>query len=38
VRALRTTKDSKGDKRSAGEEWLIRDIGFYIPLIDEQVV
>jgi len=38
VRALRTTKDHKGGDRSAGEEWLIRDIGFYIPGIDEQVV
>mmetsp|Transcript_22010 Transcript_22010/g.16371 ORF Transcript_22010/g.16371 Transcript_22010/m.16371 type:complete len:191 (-) Transcript_22010:373-945(-) len=38
VRAIRTTKDYKGVERSAGEEWLIRDIGFYIPAIDEMVV
>lgn len=37
VRALRQTKDHKGKERNAGEEWLIRDIGFYIPGIDEQV-
>jgi major vault protein len=35
VRALRLTKDHKGKDRDAGEEWLIRDIGFYIPGIDE---
>lgn len=38
VRAIRTTKDCKEHDRSAGEEWLIRDIGFYIPGIDEQIV
>lgn len=38
VRALRETKDHKGLDREAGEEWLIRDQGFYIPAIDEQVV
>ena len=37
VRALRETKDSKGKSRNAGEEWLIRDLGFYIPGIDEAV-
>lgn len=35
VRASRQTKDSKGSDRNAGEEWLIRDIGFYITGIDE---
>ena len=38
VRAIRTTTDIKGNPRSAGEEWLIRDNGFYIPGIDEQIV
>jgi major vault protein len=38
VRAVRATTDSTGKKRSAGEEWLIRELGFYIPGIDEQVV
>jgi hypothetical protein len=37
VHALRETKDSKGKDRNAGEEWLIRDVGFYIPGIDEAV-
>jgi major vault protein len=37
VRALRETKDSKGKDRNAGEEWLIRDLGFYIPGINEQI-
>jgi len=34
---LRQTKDSKGKERNAGEEWLIRDLGFYIPGIDESI-
>lgn len=38
VRAKRETKDHKGVERNAGEEWLIRDIGFYIPGIDEVIV
>ena len=38
VRALRETKDHKDKAREAGEEWLIRDKGFYIPAIDEQSV
>lgn len=38
VRAMRDTKDSKGNDRNAGEEWLIRDLGFYIPGINEAVV
>lgn len=37
MRAARQTKDSKGRERNAGEEWLIRDVGFYIPGIDEVV-
>jgi major vault protein len=35
VRASRQTVDSQGLDRNAGEEWLIRDIGFYITGIDE---
>ena len=35
VRGLRETKDYQGKPRQAGEEWLIRDRGFYIPKIDE---
>jgi hypothetical protein len=38
VRALRETTDHLGNTREAGEEWLIRDRGFYIPGIDEQYV
>lgn len=38
VRAIRATKDNNGNKKSAGEEWLIRDLGFYIPGIDEALV
>lgn len=38
VRALRQTKDHKGHERQAGEEWIIRDLGFYIPGIDEVFV
>ena len=37
VKAIRSCKDYKGTPRQAGEEWLIRDIGFYIPHIDEEV-
>ena len=38
VRARRETKDHKGNERNAGEEWLIRDLGFYITGIDEVFV
>jgi len=37
VRARRETKDHEGRDRQAGEEWLIRNRGFYIPGIDEVV-
>jgi len=37
VRARRNCKDHKGDDRKAGDEWLIREKGFYIPGIDEDV-
>lgn len=38
LRALRDTKDKTGEQRLAGEEWLIREEGSYIPDIDEQLV
>ena len=38
MRAQRQTKDHKGNERNAGEEWLIRDLGYYIPGIDEVFV
>lgn len=38
VRALRQTKDAQGKERNAGEEWLIRERGFYITGIDETFV
>ena len=38
VRARRQTKDDHGNERQAGEEWIIRSQGFYIPGNDEEVV
>ncbi len=38
LRALRDTLDKHKNKRLAGEEWLIRDEGSYIPDIDEELV
>lgn len=37
IRAKRETKDHLGNDRQAGEEWLVRDKGFYIPGIDEVI-
>lgn len=36
ISAIRACKDSKGIQRQAGEQWLVRDLGFYIPHIDER--
>lgn len=36
LEAIRACKDWKGVERSAGEQWLIREPGFYIPRIDEE--
>lgn len=38
IRARRNCKDVFGKDRIAGDYWLIRDRGFYIPQIDEEVV
>jgi major vault protein len=37
IRARRACKDHKGKERKDGEEWLVRDKGFYIPRIDEDI-
>lgn len=37
LRARRDCVDRNGTKRTAGEEWLIREEGAYLPDIDEQV-
>jgi major vault protein len=37
LKARRECVDSKGSKRYAGEEWLIRDTGAYLPDVDEEV-
>ncbi|KAL1526066.1 hypothetical protein AB1Y20_020887 [Prymnesium parvum] len=38
LRAKKACVDSKGNNRSAGEEWLMREVGAYMPGIDEVVV
>jgi major vault protein len=36
--ALQDTKDYSGNVRKAGEEWLVRKTGHYLPGINEQIV
>jgi len=38
IRANKATSDHKGVKRKAGEEWLVRDTGAYLPSVDEDIV
>lgn len=38
IRAKRECKDQSGIERKDGEEWLVRDHGFYLPAINEEVV
>jgi major vault protein len=38
LKAITETIDCKGVARCAGEEWLVRDTGAYMPSIDEEVV
>jgi len=38
IRARKATLDSEGRKRAAGEEWLVRTAGAYLPDVDEEVV
>jgi major vault protein len=38
LRARKACIDSKGVRRNAGEEWLLRDVGAYLPGVDEEIV
>mmetsp|Transcript_8465 Transcript_8465/g.21375 ORF Transcript_8465/g.21375 Transcript_8465/m.21375 type:complete len:876 (+) Transcript_8465:195-2822(+) len=38
LRARKACKDHKGVDRRAGEEWLVRERGAYLPNVDEEVV
>jgi major vault protein len=38
IRARKNCKDHLGNPRKAGDHWLIRSKGFYIPGIDEEVI
>lgn len=38
LRARMATTDSEGKQRVAGEEWLVRDVGAYLPGVYEEVV
>ncbi|OMJ66916.1 hypothetical protein SteCoe_36083 [Stentor coeruleus] len=38
IRAIRATVDKYSNERQAGEEWLIRETGDYLPQVDEEVV
>lgn len=38
IRARRTTLDKDGKERQAGEEWLVRQVGAYLPGVDEEIV
>lgn len=38
LRASRDCVDKQGIKRKAGEEWLLREAGAYLPNVDEEVV
>ena len=38
LRAIRKTTDKYGNERKAGEEWLIRETGDYLPQVDEEFV
>jgi major vault protein len=38
IRARRTTTDREGKERKAGEEWLVRHAGAYLPGVDEEIV
>jgi major vault protein len=38
LRARQACTDRKGTARAAGEEWLIRDTGAYLPGVNEEVV
>jgi major vault protein len=38
VRARKACVDYQGTQRKAGEEWLVREAGAYIPRVDEEIV
>lgn len=38
IRANKGCTDHKGIKRRAGEEYLVRDLGAYLPSVDEEIV
>ena len=38
IRAKRETTDKYSKKRKAGEEWLVREQGFYLPGVDEEII
>jgi major vault protein len=38
LRARKACNDSKGHTREAGEEWLVRTVGAYLPGVDEEIV
>ena len=38
LRARQSCKDRNGVERKAGEEWLVREEGSYLPSVDEEIV
>jgi len=38
LRARKQCVDSKNASRDAGEEWLVREVGAYLPGVDEEIV
>jgi len=38
LRARKACVDSHKQKRDAGEEWLMRDVGAYLPGVDEEII
>jgi major vault protein len=38
LRARQACVDTQGNKRESGEEWLVRQIGAYLPGVDEEIV
>jgi len=38
LRARKATQDTSGNPRKAGEEWLVRQTGAYLPGVDEEVL
>ena len=37
LRATQDLQTSTGEKRATGEEWLVRDVGAYLPGVFEEV-